>query len=85
MQVILWTLAFLLMAYLIGQLAYRKGRQDKWEEISKDYICLHKGVVVSRVKVRKKIAKDIQRAEKRCRARKRKQNLDKIVKKRYNK
>lgn len=85
MQVILWTLAFLLMAYLIGQLAYRKGRQDKWEEISKDYICLHNGVVVSRAKVRKKIAKDIQRAEKRSRARKSKQTLDKIVKKRYNK
>lgn len=81
MQVILWTLAFLLMAYLIGQLAYRKGRQEIWEEISKDYICLHKSVLITSVKVKDKIIKD----EKRYRRRKRKETLDRKIKKRYNK
>lgn len=36
----------LIMAYLIGQVAYREGRKSKWEEMCKEYICIHKSVCV---------------------------------------
>ena len=75
MQTVIWVFIWLMMAYLIGQLAYRKGRQDKWEEMSSDYICIHKSVCVS--------PNDKKRREK---TRKRaKKTLDKKHKKRYNK
>ena len=47
MQIAIWVFVWLIMAYLIGQLAYRKGRQDKWEELSTDYICIHKSVGIT--------------------------------------
>lgn len=36
----------LIMAYLIGQVAYREGRKSKWEEMCKEYICIHKSVCI---------------------------------------
>lgn len=35
-----------LLCYLIGKVAYNEGRRDKWEEISKCYIVLHKSVLI---------------------------------------
>ena len=35
-----------IMAYLIGQVAYRQGRKSKWEEMCKEYICIHKTVCI---------------------------------------
>lgn len=64
-------------AYLVARVAYAQGMRDKWEEVTKDYICLHKGVVVNRVKVRGKI--DVSRKQKSFE--KRKQFLDKRRKK----
>lgn len=74
MQIAIWAFVWLVMAYLIGQLAYRKGRQDKWEEMSTDYICIHKTVGVSPLAKRGK--KPVKKAKK---------PLDKKDKKRYNK
>lgn len=36
----------LIMAYLIGQVAYREGRKSKWEEMCREYICIHKSVCI---------------------------------------
>ena len=74
MQIAIWVFVWLIMAYLIGQLAYRKGRQDKWEELSTDYICIHKSVGITPLAKRGKKAG--------IRAKK---PLDKKPKKRYNK
>lgn len=46
MQTMIWVFVWLLTAYLVGKLAYVRGRRDKWEELSKDYICIHKSVSV---------------------------------------
>lgn len=39
-----------LLCYLIGKVAYDEGRRDKWEEISKCYIVLHKSVLIQPTK-----------------------------------
>ena len=43
---IVWAIMGLIMAYLIGQVAYREGRKSKWEEMCKEYICIHKSVCI---------------------------------------
>ena len=35
-----------IMCYLIGRVAYNEGRKSKWEEISREYIVLHKSVLI---------------------------------------
>ena len=35
-----------LLCYLIGKVAYNEGRKSKWEEMSRDYICIHKSVLI---------------------------------------
>lgn len=35
-----------IMCYLIGRVAYNEGRKSKWEEIARDYIVLHKSVLI---------------------------------------
>ena len=83
MQTVIWVFIWLMMAYLIGQLAYRKGRQDKWEEMSSDYICIHKSVCVSpndKKTREKRREKRLEKTQKRA-----KKTLDKKHKKRYNK
>ena len=68
-QTLVWVSVWLLTAYLVGNLAYVRGRRDKWEELSKEYICIHKSVSVKpkeKVIVRK------------FRARKSKKRLDKV-------
>ena len=37
---------FAIMCYLIGRVAYNEGRKSKWEEISREYIVLHKSVLI---------------------------------------
>ena len=44
----------LIMAYLIGQVAYREGRKSKWEEMCKEYICIHKSVCIKPCKKEQK-------------------------------
>lgn len=57
-----------IMAYLIGQVAYREGRKSKWEEMCREYICIHKSVCI-------RTCERTERTEK---------TLDKKNKKRYN-
>lgn len=78
-MIFIWML--LIVCYLVGKLAYEYGKKEEWRKISRDYVCLHKSVLISRVKVKDKIIKD----EKRYRRRKRKETLDRKIKKRYNK
>lgn len=59
----------LIMAYLIGQVAYREGRKSKWEEMCREYICLHKSVIICHEKKEEKANK----------------RLDNKRKKKYNK
>ena len=35
-----------IMCYLIGRVAYNEGRKSKWEEISREYIAIHKSVLI---------------------------------------
>lgn len=35
-----------LICYLVGQVAYYQGRKSKWEEMAKNYIVLHKSVLI---------------------------------------
>lgn len=72
MQTAIWVFVWLLTAYLVGNLAYVRGRRDKWEELSKDYICIHKSVSVKPADRKNKIKKTNKR-------------LDKKRLKRYNK
>lgn len=52
---ILWDIfVWAVMAYLIGTVAYNKGRKDKWEEMCREYICIHKSVCVQKVQKRRK-------------------------------
>lgn len=69
MSQIIWVFVWLVTAYLVGQVAYSKGRKDKWEELSKEYICLHKSVIVCLEKKEEKTNK----------------NIDNRSKKKYNK
>lgn len=39
---IMWGIA----GYLACRVAYNQGRKDKWEEISREYIVLHKSVLI---------------------------------------
>lgn len=57
------------VTYLIWQVAYRKGVNDQWKQISNEYICLHKSWLFDREKYKEKDKK----------------TLDSNVKKRYNK
>lgn len=74
MTEIIWIFVWLLTAYLVGQVAYAKGRKDKWVELSRDYICIHKTCSVRQnEKKPKKFRAQI------------KKNLDNRSKKKYNK
>ena len=59
MSQIIWVFVWLVTAYLVGQVAYAKGRKDKWDELSKEYICFHKSVIVCREKKEEKTKKHI--------------------------
>ena len=37
-----------MISYLACRVAYVQGRTSKWQEISKEYICLHKSVLIKR-------------------------------------
>lgn len=41
-MLIMWAI----MCYLIWMVAYNEGRRSKWEEVSKNYIVLHKSVLI---------------------------------------
>ena len=41
---IFWAMA----SYLACRVAYIQGRTDKWREMSRYYICLHKSVLIKR-------------------------------------
>lgn len=69
MSQIIWVFVWLVTAYLVGQVAYAKGRKDKWEELSREYICLHKSVIICHEKKEEKANK----------------RLDNKRKKKYNK
>lgn len=45
MTVVLF-ICWAMITYLACQLAYRQGRKEKWEEMCKDYICIHKTTCV---------------------------------------
>ena len=36
----------LMVCYLVGRVAFNEGRRSKWEEISREYIVLHKSVLI---------------------------------------
>lgn len=82
MTQIIWMFVGLLLAYLVGQVAYEKGRKDKWEEMSKEYICLHKSVIV--IKNENKTENQTEKAGK-SKKEKSKKNLDNRRKNKYNK
>lgn len=37
-----------IISYLACRIAYIAGRTDKWKEMSSQYICLHKSVLIKR-------------------------------------
>lgn len=44
---IIWQLfCWAVMVYLVGRVAYNEGRKAKWEEMCKEYICIHKSVCI---------------------------------------
>ena len=45
-MVVFWLVVLALVLYFSGQVAYARGRKDKWEEMCKDYICIHKSVCI---------------------------------------
>lgn len=47
-EAVAWAFVGLLLAYLVGQVAYERGRKDKWEELTRDYICIHKTCIMVR-------------------------------------
>lgn len=51
----LWNLfVWAVMAYLVGRVAYNEGRKSKWEEMSREYICIHKSVCIKETKIENK-------------------------------
>lgn len=51
----LWNLfVWAVMVYLVGRVAYNEGRKSKWEEMSREYICIHKSVCIKEAKIKKK-------------------------------
>ena len=54
----LWNLfVWAIMVYLVGCVAYNEGRKSKWEEMSREYICIHKSVCIKDIKEVKKARK----------------------------
>ena len=44
---IVWDLfIWAVMVYLVYKVAYNDGRKSKWEEMCRDYICIHKSVCI---------------------------------------
>lgn len=37
---------WVVISYLACRIAYNQGRKDKWEDMSKNYICIHKDVKI---------------------------------------
>ena len=37
-----------MISYLACRVAYIQGRASKWEEMSRDYLCLHKSVIIKK-------------------------------------
>ena len=37
-----------MIAYLACRVSYAQGRASKWQEISREYLCLHKSVLIKR-------------------------------------
>lgn len=46
------------MVYLVGELAYKEGRKSKWEEMSREYICIHKSCLITHNNTKKWLDKD---------------------------
>jgi hypothetical protein len=46
-----------IMCYLIGIVAYNEGRKSKWEEMSREYICIHKSVCIQQCEPKKPLDK----------------------------
>ena len=61
-EMFLWAV----MVYLVGQVAYTKGRKDKWEEMCREYICIHKSVCIREID-RKKPEKPLTKPTKKSR------------------
>lgn len=47
MEIIWWMFCWAIMVYLVGRVAFQEGRKSKWEEISREYICIHKTVFIT--------------------------------------
>ena len=47
----------LMVCYLVGRVAFNEGRRSKWEEVSRDYIVLHKSVLIEPNKPQKTLDK----------------------------
>lgn len=45
-MIVLGLFVLALLCYLIGTVAYNAGIRSNWEEISKNYIVLHKSVII---------------------------------------
>lgn len=51
----LWNLfVWAVMVYLVGRVAYNEGRKSKWEEMCREYICIHKSVCIRPCEKRRK-------------------------------
>jgi hypothetical protein len=35
-----------MVCYLVGRVAFNEGRKSKWQEVSREYIVLHKSVLI---------------------------------------
>lgn len=47
MGIIWWMFCWAMMCYLVGRVAFQEGRKSKWEEMSREYICIHKSVFIT--------------------------------------
>lgn len=53
-EVMLFIWLCAIIGYLSCNVAYNQGRKSKWEEMCKEYICIHKSVCIQEVKKDKK-------------------------------
>lgn len=45
-MIVLGLFVLALLCYLVGTVAYNEGKRAKWAEISREYIVLHKSVLI---------------------------------------
>lgn len=57
-------ISWVVISYLACRIAYNQGRKDKWADMSKNYICIHKDVKIKPYVVNIDWAKEESQAKK---------------------